>query len=183
MKIILSSLIGFSSWWGLHLNTCRNLKEIIFICFFFFISSKVEGSNGFPLSSQIFSSFSALTSGFARAISSLPTSLKSKVHPWFSGYLWDPQNVISHLHLNPVNPTRFLQTMHRFGCCCCGRCSATRATSTAGTGDSPMNSGRLNSGTWETDSTTTDEDENEGEEERDDLMEVAPCCSLRRKSL
>ena len=36
---------------------------------------------------QILSSLSAFTTGFARAISSLPIDLKSKVQPCFSGYL------------------------------------------------------------------------------------------------
>lgn len=64
--------------------------------------------------SQILSSFSALTTGLALAICSLPISLKSKVQPWCSGYLWVPQNVIPHLHLNPVSPTRLLHVKHLF---------------------------------------------------------------------
>lgn len=64
--------------------------------------------------SQILSSFSALTTGLALAICSLPLSLKSKVQPWCSGYLWVPQNVIPHLHLNPVSPTRLLHVKHLF---------------------------------------------------------------------
>ena len=80
---------------------------------------KVNASDG---GDQIFWSFAALTSGFAFAISSRPADLKSKVHPWTSGYLWAPQKVVPHRHLNPVNPTRFLHVVHRFGrfCCCSG---------------------------------------------------------------
>lgn len=65
--------------------------------------------------SQILSSFWALTRGLSLAIASLPTALKSNVHPCCSGYLWVPQNVTPHLHVNPINPTRFLHDEHRFG--------------------------------------------------------------------
>lgn len=68
-------------------------------------------------SSQIFSSFAAFTTGFAFAIASFPTVLKSNVQSCFSGYLWLPQNVVPHLHVNPVSPTRFLHDPHRFRCC------------------------------------------------------------------
>ena len=55
-----------------------------------------------------------MTTGLALAICSLPISLKLKVQPWCSGYLWVPQNVIPHLHLNPVSPTRLLHVKHLF---------------------------------------------------------------------
>lgn len=66
---------------------------------------------------QIFSSFSAFTIGFALAIFSFPTRLKSKVHSCCSAYLWLPQNTYPHLHLKPVIPTRRRQVKQRFGSC------------------------------------------------------------------
>ena len=95
---------------------------------------KVNASNG---GDQIFWSFAALTSGFALAISSRPADLKSKVHPWTSGYLWAPQKVVPHRHLNPVNPTRFLHVVHRFGRFCgCSVAVTVTDTFFAGTSNS-----------------------------------------------
>ncbi|MFS8012302.1 hypothetical protein Hanom_Chr14g01319241 [Helianthus anomalus] len=68
-------------------------------------------------SSHIFSSFTPLTTGFALAIASFPMVLKSKVHACCSGYLWVPQNVVPHLHVNPVSPTRRLHDPHLFRGC------------------------------------------------------------------
>ena len=63
---------------------------------------------------HILSTLSALITGLAFEIASRPTSLKSKLHSCFSGYLWLPQNVLPHLHLNPITPTFLLQLKHLF---------------------------------------------------------------------
>lgn len=134
---------------------------------------------------QIFSSFSALIKGLARAISSRPTFLKSNEHPCFSGYRWVPQKMVPHLHLKPVNPIRFLQTEHRFGCggccCCCCCCSTTTATSAS---LSPLTSGRAKAGGSGRDPRNGADDEG-GEAEREFSTVVlidACCCSLRQWS-
>lgn len=131
-------------------------------------------------SNQIFSSFTALIKGFALAISSRPTFLKSKPHPCLSGYLWTPQNVTPHLHLNPVNPTRFRHDPHRFG-------NAATATSdpevaaaelAVTSGDGEVNGGG-------SDSTAGDGDGGAAEERAvsmEDWVEAC-CCSFKRKSL
>lgn len=79
---------------------------------------------------QIFSSFSAFTIGFALAIFSFPTRLKSKVHSCCSAYLWVPQNTNPHLHLKPVIPTRRRQVKQRLGSCG-GFCSSSSSGSLA----------------------------------------------------
>ena len=89
-----------------YVTHVRNIK----VCF-----TVNNASNG---SDHIFWSFAATTNGLAFAISSRPADLKSNVHPWTSGYLWVPQKVVPHRHMNPVNPTRFLHTVHRLGRCC-----------------------------------------------------------------
>lgn len=132
----------------------------------------------------IFSNFSALTTGFARAIASLPTALKSKLQPCCSGYLWVPQKVVPHRHLNPVNPTRLLQTEHRLGwAVVAGACASGVNRSAAAVPRlqwSPVISARISEGRARA---TIDEEE---AAERDfstaDLAEEA-CSSFRWKSL
>lgn len=58
-------------------------------------------------------SLSVLTRGFARAMASLPADLKSNSQLCCSGYLWEPQKVCPHLHLNPVSPTFLEHAVHR----------------------------------------------------------------------
>jgi len=96
------------------------------------------------------------------------------------------------LHLNPVNPTRFLQTLHRFG----WDTAATATSGVVGRSSASATSGRVNSGgggrerksiTGEEEDDDDAEEEAEAEaEEREastvDLIE-ASCCSLRQKSL
>ncbi|KAJ4724798.1 hypothetical protein OWV82_003743, partial [Melia azedarach] len=75
--------------------------------------------------SYIFCSFSALTTGFAFAICSLPTPLKSNEQSCCSGYLWVPQNTDPHRHLKPVSPTRLLHVKHLFTTAVCCTAAAT----------------------------------------------------------
>ena len=98
-------------------------------------SSKFNGCD------YIFPNFSALTTGFALAMASLPIDLKSNEHPWISGYRWVPQNVVPHLHLNPVNPTFFLQAEHLFGCAEIGwTATVTAAVTTSGSSSAAVDS-------------------------------------------
>lgn len=138
-----------------------------------------------------------MTRGLAFAISSLPTALKSNVQSCFSGYLWVPQNVVPHLHLNPVNPTRFLHTKHRFGLLVVAVTVTVSATSAsletiAGTRTSSATSGKVNAGGGGggIDSVKDDDDDDEEEGEAAEKravsmedLEEAWCCSLRWKSL
>ena len=143
--------------------------------------------------------------GLALAISSLPTALKSKVHACFSGYLWTPQNVVPHRHLNPVNPTRFLHIKHRFGCdfaaaavtvtAATSASAATWAAAAAGGGSCNLTSGKVNTGGgWggrdSVNEFEEDDEEEAAEEEEEEEraismedLEEAWCCSSRWISL
>lgn len=140
-------------------------------------TGKVNANRNF--SDQIFCSFAALTNGFAFAISSRPADLKSNVHPWISGYLWTPQKVVPHRHLNPVNPTRFLHTVHRFGRC--GGCCCFSSVVFAGICNS---TGAIVVDEEEIDSVTEDDGGGDAAEREDstvDFMEAC-CCCLRHRS-
>lgn len=111
-------------------------------------------------SDYIFSNFSALIRGFALAMASLPMDLKSKEHPCCSGYLWVPQNVIPHLHQNPVNPTFLRQTEHLLGCAtCCTAAWGTKPTVSVSTAAATAELSGL------TDADVGAEDDEEEEEE------------------
>lgn len=133
-------------------------------------------------SNQILLSLSALITGFAFAISSLPTALKSKPHSCFSGYLWDPQNVIPHLHLNPVNPVLFLHVPHRFDWT--GPCELSDAS---GTIDGTVNAGGWGwgrdsiSATGEAATNTAVEADAEAEERAVSIVDLVLACSCSFK--
>lgn len=134
---------------------------------------KVIKSNG---PRHILCNFSAFTTGLALEMASLPTVLKSKVHPCCSGYRWTPQKVIPHLHRNPVRPTLFRQVEHRFGCVVDGA-GAGEAT-TAGAVVSLAASGKVKAGG---ERGAVDEETDENDFSTADLAEEA-CSSLRRRS-
>jgi hypothetical protein len=93
------------------------------------------------------------------------------VHPCFSGYLWTPQKVVPHLHLNPVNPTRLRHVKHRFGWAATTATSSPRDT-TACVRTSLATSGKVNAGGGrDTVAGGEEVEEEEEEEERAISME------------
>ncbi len=139
---------------------------------------KVVGSNG---SHHILCNLSAFTTGLALEMASLPGFLKSKVHPCCSGYLWTPQNVIPHLHRNPVNPTLFRQVEHLLG-----RVDEGAAATAPGAVISLAASGKVKAGgergaVDEEEAAAAEAEGDESDFSTADLTEEA-CSSLRRRS-